>query len=55
MTASSAPLNGQLASLQWLRALAALSVVAFHAGDNAVTAAGAAGVDIFFLISGFIM
>lgn len=47
----------QIQSIQWLRALAALAVVAFHAslqlGDAFIV--GAAGVDVFFVISGFIM
>ena len=41
-------------SIQSLRALAALLVVAFHVSDGAFVT-GAAGVDIFFVISGFIM
>jgi exopolysaccharide production protein ExoZ len=47
--------SGQVASIQWLRALAAMSVVMFHACDTRLAAAGAAGVDVFFVISGFIM
>lgn len=52
-----------LSSLQWLRGIAALAVVYFHAtlqvehlnpGIN-VKAIGATGVDIFFVLSGFIM
>jgi exopolysaccharide production protein ExoZ len=52
-----------LSSLQWLRGIAALAVVYFHAtlqvqhlnsGIN-VQAIGATGVDIFFVLSGFIM
>ncbi len=42
-----------LLSIQYLRAVAALSVVAFH--SEQATALGQAGVDIFFVISGFIM
>ena len=42
-----------LVSVQYLRALAALAVVAFHSGR--ATILGQAGVDIFFVISGFIM
>jgi exopolysaccharide production protein ExoZ len=41
-------------SIQVLRAIAALSVVAFHLSPAGFTV-GAAGVDIFFVISGFIM
>lgn len=44
-------------SIQYLRALAALAVVCFHAAKkfDVNMAFGAAGVDIFFVISGFIM
>ncbi|GAB6391514.1 MAG: acyltransferase [Treponematales bacterium] len=45
-------------SIQFLRAIAALSVVYVHcttAGDYPFPSAGAFGVDIFFVISGFIM
>jgi exopolysaccharide production protein ExoZ len=51
-----------IVSIQWLRALAALAVVAFHAEGRVpwptssfYTVGGAAGVDLFFVISGFIM
>jgi exopolysaccharide production protein ExoZ len=55
--------NGEIFSIQYLRALAALSVVIHHASiallPNSQTLipfqAGAAGVDLFFVISGFIM
>ncbi|HVI04878.1 MAG TPA: acyltransferase family protein, partial [Sphingomicrobium sp.] len=44
----------KLRSVQVLRAVAAMAVVAHHAFDNG-TRVGAAGVDLFFVISGFIM
>jgi len=46
-----------LLSIQYLRALAALSVVAFHACQwmRIPFDIGSAGVDVFFVISGFIM
>jgi exopolysaccharide production protein ExoZ len=46
-----------LHGIQYLRALAALAVVFFHAGERSghALAIGAAGVDVFFVISGFIM
>ncbi|TDH58181.1 acyltransferase [Dankookia rubra] len=49
--------RGQLIEIQALRAFAALAVVAYHAADRAGSAfgVGAAGVDVFFVISGFIM
>ena len=44
-------------SIQYLRALAALSVAVYHVGNHAGVSfeVGAAGVDLFFVISGFIM
>jgi exopolysaccharide production protein ExoZ len=51
--------HGVLANLQGLRALAALGVVVFHFGLMPATAipfgTGASGVDIFFVLSGFIV
>lgn len=54
---------GQLASLQYLRGVAALLVVYFHAivqvrqaaGFTPFTMLGMSGVDIFFVLSGFVM
>ena len=59
MTAVARP-AGQRATLygvQYLRAFAALAVVLFHAAERTghAFAIGAAGVDVFFVISGFIM
>jgi exopolysaccharide production protein ExoZ len=50
-------MNDRIWSIQYLRALAALGVVFFHAMQAYPWkfAVGAAGVDIFFVISGFIM
>lgn len=50
--------NGTIKSIQILRAIAALSVVYVHcttAGDYKFPSAGSFGVDIFFVISGFII
>ncbi|MCF3638948.1 acyltransferase [Rhizobium sp. TRM95111] len=46
-----------LYGVQYLRGLAALAVVLFHAAERSghAFAIGAAGVDVFFVISGFIM
>jgi len=47
----------KLVSIQYVRALAALAVVLFHATQRVHVPfyVGAAGVDVFFVISGFIM
>lgn len=47
----------RLFGIQYLRAVAALAVVVFHATDRTGSrfTVGAAGVDIFFVISGFVM
>ena len=47
----------RLASIQILRAAAALSVALFHAcqWSQIDFAVGAAGVDVFFVISGFVL
>jgi exopolysaccharide production protein ExoZ len=52
---SSAP--AEVRSIQYLRGLAAFGVLIFHAAERAGGAfgVGAAGVDVFFVISGFIM
>src|SRR5215510_8084357 len=64
MPASNSSASSQIQSIQCLRALAALFVVGFHATlllhDNFTPDAkiwdnGNAGVDLFFVISGFIM
>jgi exopolysaccharide production protein ExoZ len=50
-------MTGKLHGIQALRAVAALAVVAFHAAERSGGhfAIGAAGVDVFFVVSGFIM
>jgi exopolysaccharide production protein ExoZ len=47
-------LRVRLQSIQFLRAIAALLVLLFHLSDGRIVT-GASGVDIFFVISGFIM
>lgn len=51
------PARHDLVSIQYLRAVAAIAVLIFHAADRMGWrfGVGAAGVDIFFVISGFIM
>jgi exopolysaccharide production protein ExoZ len=48
---------GEVRSIQYLRGVAAFGVLIYHAVDRAggVFGVGAAGVDVFFVISGFIM
>ncbi|MGA0606728.1 acyltransferase family protein [Phenylobacterium sp. VNQ135] len=48
---------GEVRSIQYLRGIAAFGVLVFHAAERAGGhfGVGAAGVDIFFVISGFIM
>jgi exopolysaccharide production protein ExoZ len=59
MSARSASAGGRIVSIQYLRAVAALMVFAFHAAFRGGKAEsffiGAVGVDIFFVISGFVM
>ena len=49
----------KILSIQYMRAVAALAVVLFHATDKLglghIGSIGAAGVDVFFIISGFVM
>lgn len=49
--------GGDLANVQYLRAAAAIGVLVFHAADRTGGwfGVGGAGVDVFFVISGFIM
>lgn len=52
-----APVDRTWVSIQHMRAMAALAVVLFHASQYARIdfSIGAAGVDVFFVISGFVM
>lgn len=62
---SDSPSDHDLASLQWARAIAAMAVVVYHCGQvieirtglmvTHITDFGAAGVDVFFVVSGLIM
>ena len=54
---NTAGMRSDFQSIQYLRGLAALGVLLFHASQRAGAdfGAGAAGVDVFFVISGFIM
>jgi exopolysaccharide production protein ExoZ len=51
------PLNADVLSIQYLRGVAAVGVLIFHAADRTGSSfgLGGAGVDVFFVISGFIM
>jgi exopolysaccharide production protein ExoZ len=57
MTAKTDSKSDRLFGLQYLRAVAAIGVVAFHGSEAAgfPIYAGATGVDIFFVLSGFLM
>ena len=57
MTTDIAKAPGEVRSIQYLRGLAAFGVLVFHAAERAggQFGVGAAGVDVFFVISGFIM
>jgi exopolysaccharide production protein ExoZ len=55
------PNNSEVLTLQYLRAIAAMAVVYYHVGlgirdeSKSISQLGACGVDLFFVISGFIM
>jgi exopolysaccharide production protein ExoZ len=57
VTPEVAKADTRFVSIQILRAVAALAVVVFHAGQRIAVpfSVGQAGVDIFFVISGFVM
>jgi exopolysaccharide production protein ExoZ len=48
-------MKGKILSIQWLRGIAAISVVIFHASLRTGDALLVGGVDVFFVISGYIM
>jgi peptidoglycan/LPS O-acetylase OafA/YrhL len=50
-----ARISGYVPELDGLRAFAAIAVVVFHAGRNAVLPGGCLGVDIFFVLSAFLI
>ncbi len=54
MTAGNVGVMNQISSLQVMRAIAAIGVVSLHVGGSALFV-GNAGVDLFFVISGFVM
>jgi exopolysaccharide production protein ExoZ len=55
--ATTVPFNADVVSIQYLRGVAAVGVLIFHAADRTGSSfgLGGAGVDVFFVISGFIM
>lgn len=57
MIKTDASFRARVVSIQYLRALAAIAVLAFHAAQRSHLSfpVGALGVDIFFVISGFVM
>lgn len=45
----------RIASLDGLRALAAVAVIFFHAGEDTPLSGGFLGVDVFFVLSGYLI